>query len=118
MDRKKELQQQYREMKKEGGIYRIRNTQNEKVLVEATPDLKTINGKRFQLRMGSHMNRELQQDWNRYGEDAFAFEILEVLKEKTEGYFDRPGELKKLKEKWLTKLQPCGERGYNRESRK
>lgn len=114
MDRKKELAMQYKEMKKDSGVYQIRNTRNNKVLVVATPDLKTMNGKRFQLQMGSHMNKQLQQDWNEYGEDAFEFEVLEVLKEKKEGYFDKQVELKKLEGKWLDELQPYGERGYNR----
>ncbi len=115
MDRKKELIQQYKEMKTEAGVYLIRNTKNQKILVEATPNLKTINGKRFQLTMGGgHHNKQLAEEWKQYGEDAFEFEVLEVLEEKTEGFFDRKGELKKLEAKWLEKLQPYGDRGYNK----
>lgn len=113
MDRKKELKLQYKEMKTEGGVYQIRNTRNQKVFVTATPNLKTINGRRFMLREGSHNNRQLQEEWNRYGEDAFVFEVLEVLEEKKDGYFDKAEELEKLEEKWIEKLQPFGERGYN-----
>lgn len=114
MDRKKELKMQYKEMKTEGGVYQIRNTKNQKVFVTATPNLKTINGRRFMLREGSHNNRQLQEEWNRYGEDAFVFEVLEVLEEKQDGYFDKTEELEKLEEKWMEKLQPFGERGYNK----
>ncbi len=113
VDRRKELIQQYKEMKKEGGAYQIRNTRNNKVLVVVTPDLKTMNGKRFQLNNGAGMNKELQAEWNEYGEEAFEFEVLEVLEEKTDGYFDKKAELKKLEEKWLEKLQPYGDQGYN-----
>jgi DNA-binding CsgD family transcriptional regulator len=114
MDRKKELKQQYKEMKTEGGVYQIRNTINQKVLVVATPNLKTINGKQFSLRKwGGHKNKQLQEDCNQFGADAFVFEVLEVLKEKEEGYFDKKEELKKLEAKWVEKLQPFGERGYN-----
>lgn len=113
MEHKKELIQQYKGMKKEAGVYQIKNTQNNKILIESTPNLKTINGKRFQLQMGSHMNNLLQEDWNKYGEKAFVFEVLEVLKEKEEGFSDIKEELKKLEEKWLEKLQPFGERGYH-----
>lgn len=113
MEHKKELIQQYKGMKKEAGVYQIKNTQNNKILIESTPNLKTINGKRFQLQMGSHMNNLLQEDWNKYGEKAFVFEVLEVLKEKEDGFFDIKEELKKLEEKWLEKLQPFGERGYH-----
>ena len=114
MEHKKELIQQYKDMKNEAGIYQIRNTQNNKILIESTPNLKTINGKRFQLQMGSHMNNLLQEDWNKYGEESFVFEVLEVLKEKEEGFLDIKEELKKLEEKWVKKLQPYGERGYHK----
>lgn len=115
MDRKKELIQQYKEMKTEAGVYLIRNVKNQKILVEATPNLKTINGKRFQLKMGGgHHNKQLAEEWKQYGEDAFEFEVLEVLEEKTDGFFDRKEELKKLEAKWREKLQPYGDRGYNK----
>jgi len=114
MDRKKELKLQYKEMKTEGGVYQIRNTKNQKVFVTATPNFKTINGRRFMLRDGGHKNRQLQEEWNQFGEGAFEFEVLEVLEEKKEGYFDKADELEKLEEKWLEKLQPYGERGYHK----
>lgn len=113
MDRRKELKQQYKEMKTEGGVYQIRNTKNQKVFVAATPNFKTINGRKTMLRAGGHKNRALQDEWNQFGADAFVFEVLEVLEEKEEGYFDKADELKKLEKKWLDQLQPFGERGYN-----
>lgn len=117
MERRKELIQQYKEKKKEGGIYQIRNTVNGKVLVVSTPDFKTINGKRFQLVMGSHMNKQLQKEWQQYGEQAFIFEVLEELEEPEGGFYDKQDELKKLKKKWLQKLQPFGDKGYNKQSK-
>jgi hypothetical protein len=114
MDRKKELKAQYKEMKPEAGVYQIRNTKNQKVYVDTTPNLKTMNGRLMMLRAGSHKNRQLQEEWKQYGEDAFVFEVLEILEEKEEGYFDQNEELKKLEAKWLAKLQPYGERGYHR----
>jgi hypothetical protein len=39
--------------------------------------------------------------------------VLEILKEKEDGFFDKTEELKKLENKWLEKLQPYGEHGYN-----
>jgi hypothetical protein len=113
MDRRRELLDQYKQMKKEAGIYQIRNTAENKIFVLAAPDLKSMNGKRFQLNMGSFMNAELQKDWTRLGEKAFAFEVLEVLEEKEDGFFDKKEELKKLERKWLDKLQPYGDNGYN-----
>lgn len=114
LNRKKELKQLYKETEIEGGIYCIRNIKNEKVYVESTRNFKTMSGRQLLLNMGSHTNKALQDDWKEYGADVFEFEILEVLKKKETGYFNEKEELKKLEEKWLEKLQPFGERGYNR----
>jgi hypothetical protein len=68
------------------------------------------------LRGGSHFNKKLQQEWNEFGENAFVIEVLEILEEPDEGFFDKKDELKRLEKKWLQKLQPFGENGYNTES--
>lgn len=114
MDRKQLLKQQYKETTNiEAGIYQIKNTINGKVLLEGTLNLKTMNGKRFTLDTGTFQNKELQSEWQEYGKEAFAFDVLEIMEIPEEGYFDAKDSLKKLKEKWLNKLQPYGERGYN-----
>lgn len=114
MDRR-ELKQRAKEIKIEAGVFLIRNTRNGKVFIESTRNLKTINGLRFQLEMGSHMNKALQKDWTECGADAFEFEVLEKLERDEDAsiYFDERDALKKLKAKWLDQFQPFGERGYN-----
>jgi hypothetical protein len=62
-DHRKTLKQAYKEMKTEAGVYQIKNTINQKVLVAATPNLRTLQGKRFQLHIGSHKNAQLQAEW-------------------------------------------------------
>ncbi len=116
MDRKKELKQQYKEIKTEAGVYQIRNTKNQKIFLVATPNLKTMNGRHIELQRGGHRNSKLQEEWNQFGEETFVFEVLEVLKENEEGFFDKGDELKKLEKKWLEKLQPFGEKGYNKQA--
>ncbi|HBW36791.1 MAG TPA: transcriptional regulator [Desulfosporosinus sp.] len=113
MDRKQELKQQYKETKIEAGVYQIKNTINDKIFIESTPNLKTINGKRFTLDMGTYQNKLLQNEWTEFGSEAFVFEVLEILEIPEEGYFDTKDALKKLKAQWLNELQPYGERGYN-----
>ena len=113
MDRRKELIRLYKEMKIEAGVYQIRNIKNLKVFVACTTDLKTMNGLSMMLCAGVHKNKKLQEEWNKFGEEAFIFEVLEVLKEKEEGYFDKKIELKILEKKWLEKLQPFDKYGYN-----
>ena len=115
MDRK-ELKRLAKETKTDAGVFLIRNHRNGKVHVESTRNLKTINGKLFQLDMGSHKNRQLQQDWDALGKDPFTVEVLEVLDRPEEGYFDEADALKKLKKKWLDQLQPYGDKGYNKPS--
>ncbi|MCQ6264220.1 GIY-YIG nuclease family protein [Fictibacillus sp. WQ 8-8] len=115
MDRKKELKQQYMETKIEAGVYLIRNTANQKIFIGSTRNLKTINGKRFELEQGSSMNKTLQEEWNEFGKDGFEFEVLEVLEKKDDGYFNEKKALEKLEYKWLQELKPFGGRGYNKE---
>jgi uncharacterized membrane protein YheB (UPF0754 family) len=113
MDRKKILKDQYKEIKIEAGIYQIRNIHNQKIFVDSTRNLKTLNGKLFMLKTGSFINDRLQKELKEFGAEAFAIEILEVLEKKEDRYFDEKNALKKLEEKWLEKLQPFGDRGYN-----
>lgn len=110
---RKELKRLAKETKTDAGVFQIKNSRNGKVFVESTRNLKTINGKQFQLEMGSHQNKMLQKEWNEFGPEAFTFEVLEVLEKPETGYFDEKDALKKLKAKWLEQLQPFGERGYN-----
>lgn len=112
---KKELKRHYKEMKKEGGVYQIKNKINNKILLLATANLKTVNGKLMQLRMGSYLNAELQKDWNHYGEESFTIEVLESISQEDENFKSK---LEQLEEKWLEKLNPYGERGYNMPGRK
>ncbi len=118
MERKKELKQLYKEAKTEAGVYQIRNTKNHKILVVSTPNLKTINGKKMELESGSHRNKKLQKELDEFGKEVFVFEVLEVLEKKEDEAFNKKDELKKLEEKWLAKLQPYGERGYNERKNK
>ncbi|MGQ8873681.1 DUF2087 domain-containing protein [Paenibacillus sp. TSA_86.1] len=117
MNRRKELQEQAKEVKTEAGVYQIRNERNGKVYIDSTPNLKTINGQQFMLQMGSHLNRRLQTEWNEYGESAFVIEVLEVLKKDDNPYADSKDALAKCLERWFEKLEPYGERGYHGETR-
>lgn len=112
--RKKELKLEAKEVKTIAGVYQIKNTKNGKIFVESLPNLKSIEGRKFSLKYDSFMNKELQKDWNMYGEEAFTFEVLEEVDEEKLGTMDKKKYLKKLEEKWLEKLQPYGELGYNK----
>ena len=115
MDRRKELKQQFKETSVEAGVYGIKNHTTNKIFVGSTPNFKTINGIKFMLDTNNYTtNKELQKDWNQYGKDNFTFDILEKLKKNTDNpYFNEKEALIELEEKWLEKLQPYGDNGYN-----
>ncbi|WP_179223977.1 GIY-YIG nuclease family protein [Paenibacillus tyrfis] len=77
MNRRDELKQMYKEVQPQAGVYQIKNTINGKVLIGSTMNLKSLNGKRMELQLGTMMNKTLQHEWNEYGEQAFEIEVLE-----------------------------------------
>ena len=59
------------------GVYRIRNTVNGKEYIGSSVDVqKRWSAHRSALRLGTHPNRHLQTAWNKYGEEAFVFEMV------------------------------------------
>jgi group I intron endonuclease len=70
----------------ESGIYRIRNLVNDKVYIGSTTEMgfcERLKDHLRSLRRNAHGNSHLQHAWNHYGEDAFIFEILEPITDKT-----------------------------------
>lgn len=111
---KKQLKREYQQASPRMGIWQVRNLANDRVLIGASPNLPgIINRLQFQLQMGSHQNAELQADWNEYGSDNFAFEILDELTPNADPQHDHRADLTFLEELWLEKLQPYDARGYN-----
>ncbi|MFY9824816.1 MAG: GIY-YIG nuclease family protein [Thermoanaerobaculia bacterium] len=112
---KRAAKREYKEAKIAAGIYRVYNTTEDRSLVGSSVNVNAIlNRHRAGLRMGAHKNKELQRDWNRLGETAFAFEVLDTLTSDDELGFDFKRELSTLEQLWLERLEPYGERGYNR----
>lgn len=105
-NKRKELKQKYMQMKPPMGAYIIKNSINGKALMGVSKDIKsTFNSYRFQLKMGSHMKKELQKDWKEYGEEAFDFEVLEYLEYDKKGEkTDYSEELEIMKMIWMEKL--------------
>lgn len=129
---RKALTAEYQEREREMGVYQIKNEANGRVFIGASTNLNGLwNKEKFMLGMGSHMNKELQKDWNQFGEDQFSYLVLETVK--TDGsvrydykdVYDADGkelkhiakgykrEAESLKEKWLEKLKPFGDKGYH-----
>ena len=69
--------------KKEIGIYKITNLTNNKVYIGQTKEKfqRRFWMHRWELRNNIHDNRHLQSAWNKYGEENFSFEVVEICKE-------------------------------------
>ena len=114
MKSRKELNREYLERPKPAGVFQIKNTVNGKVLLGSSLNLEgALNGQKFMLKIRSHRNKALQEDWNQFGPDGFIFEILETVQVRDDPNFNLSDELTLLEMIWLEKLQPFGEKGYN-----
>ncbi|MET3289967.1 UNVERIFIED_CONTAM: DNA-binding CsgD family transcriptional regulator [Brevibacillus sp. OAP136] len=109
----------YKEELKPMGIYQIYNKRDGKALIAGSMNLPAIfNRQRFTLKLGSHTDKALQQDWNDAGEEQFSFDILQQLEPK-ENETATPDVLKQYQEKltelesiWRLELQNTEEPGY------
>jgi group I intron endonuclease len=63
-----------------GGIYAIRHASSGRIYIGSAVDIRTRwRIHRKELRKGSHHSCRLQRAWDKYGADAFVFEVLEVV---------------------------------------
>lgn len=111
---RKELQEEYKNMKFRMGVFQIRNLVNGKIYIEGSSNLDKIwNRHLTELNFGGHRNSELQKDWKAYGEQSFVYEILDELKVEEGSNSDFKKEIKMLEQMYLDELQPFGDKGYN-----
>lgn len=112
---KKELKKQYVQTTRPMGVYQVKNLENGKIFIDSSLE---VNGKmnrvKFQLDHGSHPNINLQNDFKEFGADKFLFEVIDYLEPKENSENDYTEDLKMLEEMWIEKLQPFGEKGYNK----
>ena len=67
---------------KKVGVYKIVNTRNNNLYIGLSRDiLKRFKQHKWKLNHNKHVNEHLQNAWNKYGEDAFCFEIIEECSE-------------------------------------
>ena len=64
-----------------------------------------LNRIRFQLANGSMRDAQLTQAWAQHGPQAFSFEVLDRVKERTDPDFDYDAELQALLALWQAELQ-------------
>lgn len=119
--KKKELAAAFAKSFRPMGIYQLRNKLNGKIYLGAAMDL---DGMRNRIAFSANMNEapfyELKEDWAKHGPDSFLYEIVDRLKPQSDSPADKAelaqyrDELDALLELWLDKLQPYGDKGYNK----
>ncbi len=84
-EKRKELARSYKEQKVRGGVYSLTNRETgERHILGSQNLVGAENLFRFMVKTGSCSVLELQEEWDRYGPGAFAFEILATLEKKEE----------------------------------
>ncbi len=88
------------------GIYRITCAVTGKIYIGSAVNLRRrwIDHRKH-LRNNTHDNEKLQRAWNKYGGDAFTFEIIEFVL--------IPELLTTREQYWLDKVKPFGNKGLN-----
>ena len=118
MKTRKELKEEYKQMKYRMGVFQIKNIINGKVFVGSSIDLKAIwFAQKLQLDMGIHPNAGLQEDWKKLGEGQFVYEILEEIKQSDDKPLDYTKEVKALEEMLIEEMQPFDDKGYNKRAK-
>ena len=106
MKNKKELKQAYKQHKPVMGVFQIKNTVNNKVLIEGSTNIASKwNRHQTELKFGSHRNKELQKDWNEMEATSFTFEILSELAYKEDVAVNYVEEVKVLQAMVLEELK-------------
>jgi len=86
-------------------VYKITHVASGKSYVGSTCQLlRRWSLHRKALRVGKHHSRHLQSAWNKYGEDAFIFEVIEIV--------DDVGNLIVREQAWINDLKAWRD-GYN-----
>lgn len=87
------------------GIYKITCIPTGKIYIGSSVNVRDRRTSHFgSLRQNKHANLHLQRAWNKYGESAFTFEVLELV---------LPISLTAREQYWLNKLKPFNRRGFN-----
>jgi hypothetical protein len=109
----RELRRRYKDDPPAAGVYAIRNLANGRLLVGSSSNPEgALHRHRFELQLGGHRDRLLQQDWSQQGADAFAFEVIDRLKKDEDPAFDARSELAGLLALWRDELRAEHLTGY------
>ena len=105
MDRKKELLMEYRQRKRDMGVFLFECAEGGRYIGRADDPKGAINKNVFQLKMGSHPNKRLQKEWSDRGEAAFSVRVLDSLEYDEETKAECAEELAMLFDDWIQKMK-------------
>jgi hypothetical protein len=106
---RKDAVRKYKETPRTMGVFVIRNTSSGKAFIGSSTDAPArLNRHRSTLKFGAHPSRELQQDWESLGADAFEFTVVDTLKPSDEPGNDPSEDLAVLEAMWREKLSAAG----------
>lgn len=92
------------------GVYAIVCSINSKIYVGSTCRSFYLRWRdhKTSLNKNSHCNTYLQNAWNKYGEESFSFEVLEIVENKIKEI------ILEREQDWINSLEPYkSEKGYN-----
>jgi hypothetical protein len=111
---KKQAKVDYKLGHRQMGVFQIRNLLNDKIYIASSVDVPgLINRSTFALNAGVHPSLSLQKEWKEYGEENFAFEVLEEVEPRDQPHYNYKADIQFLEDCWLDKEQPYGDAGYN-----
>ncbi len=83
MINKSEIRKNYKRTLNLMGVYHVKNLVNGKIFIGSSKNIPArLNRHKFELKFGSENIAELQNDYNKFGEEKFLYEILDELKPK------------------------------------
>ncbi len=105
MENRKEIIKKYKMTHTPMGVYKINATGSDNFYVGSSLNLNAIfNRHKFELGSGFHPIKELQDAWNKNGEEGIKFEIIDRLEPKEDPLYKYNEDIKTLEDLWMDKL--------------
>lgn len=84
-ERKREIIADYKQQKTTGGVYAIKNRENDKLFIKGDINMEAA-GNRFDFsqKVNSCVQIKMREDWEKYGPAAFTFEVIREIEQKSE----------------------------------
>lgn len=106
---RKKLAGEYKERKKIGGVFAVKNEKNGRLFIDCTADIAASRHRfEFSRDTGSCVFPKIRADWETYGAGAFKFEALETIT-KNDDQSDKAflEDVRLLKEMWSERYAPA-----------